>query len=199
MQAITENPWASLATGLAIAVLALVLWLTTAGADALALIGFLVRFLHIFAAAVWLGLIVFVNFVQLIAFAGASEGQRAFMAQAVIPQVANWMRHASTTVVASGVLLLFTAGYLLGALTYGAAVYVSPMREGLLWLAVLAALAMWTMLHMYIWPAMQVALGLRAGDAEAKQRAAARVRLLARLNLILAVPVLFAMVAAAHL
>jgi uncharacterized membrane protein len=196
---IIESPWASLAVGIAVAVLALLLWVVTAGADALALLALLLRFLHIFAAAVWLGLIVFVNFVQLAAIGGASEGQRAFLAQAVIPQVATWMRHASTTVVASGVLLLFTAGYLLATVAYGTAVYVGPVREGLLWAAVVAALAMWTMLHMYIWPAMQVALGLRQGDAEAKQKAEARVRLLARLNLMLAVPVLFVMVAAAHL
>jgi hypothetical protein len=44
-----------------------------------------------------------------------------------------------------------------------------------------------------------VVLGLRAGDAEAKANARARVILFARLNLILAMPVALGMIAAAHL
>jgi hypothetical protein len=52
---------------------------------------------------------------------------------------------------------------------------------------------------MYIWPSMQVVLGLRAGDADAKAQARARVVLFARLNLIIAIPVVLGMVAAAHL
>ena len=46
---------------------------------------------------------------------------------------------------------------------------------------------------------LQVVLGLRPGDADAKARARSRVILFARLNLILTVPVTLAMVAAAHL
>jgi len=46
---------------------------------------------------------------------------------------------------------------------------------------------------------VQVVIGLRIGDADAKARAREKVLLFARLNLILAVPVTLAMVAAAHL
>jgi hypothetical protein len=46
---------------------------------------------------------------------------------------------------------------------------------------------------------MQVVLGLRAGDDSAKAAARARVILFARLNLLLSLPVVLAMVAAAHL
>ena len=74
-----------------------------------------------------------------------------------------------------------------------------PSRAWLLGSGVLGALAMWMFVHMYIWPNMQVVLGLRPGDADAKARARARVVLFARLNLVLTVPVTLAMVAAAHL
>jgi hypothetical protein len=46
---------------------------------------------------------------------------------------------------------------------------------------------------------MQVVLGMRPGDDGAKAQARARVVLFARLNLVLSLPVVFAMVAAAHL
>jgi hypothetical protein len=58
---------------------------------------------------------------------------------------------------------------------------------------------MWMFVHMYIWPSMQIVLGLRPGDAAAKARAEARITGFARVNLILAVPILLAMLAAAHL
>ena len=58
---------------------------------------------------------------------------------------------------------------------------------------------MWMFVHMYIWPNVQVAIGLRSGDAAAKAQAREKVQLFARLNLVLAMPVALAMLAAAHL
>jgi uncharacterized membrane protein len=199
VQSITDSPWTSVAAGLGVAALMLVIWLTVAGGDVFGLAAFLFRFLHVLAAGVWVGLIFFVNFVQLVAMQGADEQARGFMAKSVIPQVTWWMRHASTIAVASGVLLLLTAGYLFPALFYGTAVYVPPARAVLVWSAVLAALVMWMVLHMYIWPNIQVALGIRPDTPAAKVAAHERVKVLARVNLILAVPVMLAMVAAAHL
>ena len=63
----------------------------------------------------------------------------------------------------------------------------------------LGGLVMWMLVHMYIWPSLRLALGLRPGDEAAKAAARERVRLFARLNLLIAVPVTLAMVAAAHL
>jgi len=58
---------------------------------------------------------------------------------------------------------------------------------------------MWMFVHMYVWPNMQVVLGMRPGDDATRAAARARVMLFARLNLILSLPVVLAMVAAAHL
>ena len=77
---------------------------------------------------VWIGLVFFVNFVQLVALQTADEPSRAFLHKAVVPSVAWWFRHASTVAVVSGVLLLMLAGYLLPSLVYGTGVYVPPAR-----------------------------------------------------------------------
>jgi len=199
MQPIIANPRASLWAGLALAAAVLLFWLVTAGADTLGLFSFLIRLLHVLAAMVWIGLVFFVNFVQLVALQSADEQGREFLHKAIVPNVAWWFRHASTVTVASGAILLVTTGYLLPNLVYGAGVYVPPSRAWLIGAGVLGALAMWMFVHMYIWPSMQVVLGLRPGDADAKARARSRVILFARLNLILTVPVTLAMVAAAHL
>ncbi len=199
MQPIFANPRASLWAGLVLAAGVLLLWVATAGADAMGLFSFLIRLLHVLAAMVWIGLVFFVNFVQLVALQSADEQGRDFLHKAIVPNVAWWLRHASTLTVASGAILLVTTGYLLPTLVYGAGVYVPPSRAWLIGSGVLGALAMWMFVHMYIWPNMQVVLGLRPGDTDAKAQARSRVILFARLNLILTVPVTLAMVAAAHL
>jgi uncharacterized membrane protein len=199
MPSIIDNPRASLGVGVALSVLILLVWLLAAGADGLALAAFLVRLLHVVAAMVWIGLIFFVNFVQLVVLHTADEAQRSFLHKAVVPRVAWWFRHASTLAVVTGFLLLLLAGYLLPALIYGTGVYMPPARVLLLWGGVIAALAMWMFVHMYLWPNTQVVLGMRAADDATKTAARARVILFARLNLLLSLPVVFAMVAAAHL
>lgn len=199
MQRIIDSPRASLATGAILAALLLAVWLIASGADGFGLLAFLVRLVHVFSAIVWIGLVVFVNFVQLVALKTADEPARNFLHKAIVPEVAWWFRHASTWAVISGAILLLTAGYVLPSLAYGTSVFVPAARASLLWIGVVGALAMWMFVHMYIWPSMQVVLGLRPGGADAKGRARARVAMFARLNLILALPVTFAMVAAAHL
>jgi len=195
---ILSNPRTSLGVGLGIAALLLVLFAVSAG-DALVFFSFLFRALHILSAAVWLGLIVFVNFVQLVALRATEESARDVLHRAIVPGVVWWLRHASTATVLTGAALLLSVGYVLPTLIYGSGVYVPPLRAGLLWTAVLGALVMWMFVHMYIWPSMQVVLGLRPGDADARARAGKRVMRFSRLNLVLAVPVMLAMVAAAHL
>ena len=199
MQGIIDSPRASLSAGLALAVLLVVISLIAGEIDRLSFLSFLVRLLHVLAAATWIGLIVFVNFVQLVALQGADEAARGVLHASIVPAVARWFRHASTVTVLSGLVLLPLAGYLLPSLIYGTSVYLPAAKAMVLWTAVVGALAMWMFVHMYIWPNMQIVLGLRGGDAGAKGAARARVVLFARLNLIIAVPVVSGMIAAAHL
>ena len=199
MKSVIDSPSGALVAGLAIAAVILLGWLVTAGADLFAFLVFVVRLLHVLAAMIWIGLVFFVNFVQLIVLRAADDPTRNFLHEAMVPRVAWWFRHASTVAVASGALLLLLSGYLLPSIVYGSGVYVPPERAVLLWAGVIGALAMWMLVHMYIWPNMQVVLGMRPGDADAKVQARARVVMYARLNLMLSVPVTLAMVAAAHL
>src|SRR5437867_10430910 len=104
MQRITGTPQASLIAGLAIGAGVLLLFLATAGTDAFGFFSFLIRLLHVLAAMLWVGLIVFVNFVQLVALQAANDQERGFLHQAVVPRVAWWFRHASTVVVATGAI-----------------------------------------------------------------------------------------------
>lgn len=189
----------ALIAGIVVTLLAIAAAVAADGADRLGLISFVLRAIHVVAAMVWVGMIWFVNFVQHAAVTGADDAGRGTLMRLVVPNVAWIFRHASHLVLLSGLLLTLPTGYLLGSLVFGAPVYVSLVKSLLLWGAAAGAVAMWAFVHMIIWPNLQVVLGQRPGNAEAKAAARAKVALYARANLLLAVPVTVLMVAAAHL
>ena len=199
MDDILKNPVKSLVVGLVISLVILIAWVALAGVDRIGLISFLLRWMHVFAAIIWVGMIWFVNFIQLAALRDADDAGKAAIHKHIVPKVAMTFRHTSHAVLLTGVLLLITSGYLLDRLVFTSAVYVPPLRNALLWGGTLAGIAMWAFVHFKIWPNIKIVLGETAGDTDAKARARDTVRIYARLNLILAVPVTFVMIAAAHL
>jgi uncharacterized membrane protein len=198
MQSILANPGKCLALGAAVSLAILIIWIAAEGTDAVGLLSFLLRFVHVLAAMIWLGMIWFVNFTQMQAVAEADEQGRAVLMKRVVPRVATTFRYASHLTIASGVLLLISGAYMLDWLVYAAEVHIPPLRSALLWSGVLGGLAMWAFVNMLIWPSLEILLGETA-NADAKGAARARIATFARLNLALSVPVTFVMVAAAHL
>jgi uncharacterized membrane protein len=199
MTAVLSSARNALIAGIVLAVLALIAAIAVEGVDRVGLASFILRAIHVVAAMVWVGMIWFVNFVQHAAVTGADDAGRGTLMRLVVPNVTWIFRHASHLVLLSGVLLTLPTGYLLGSWVFGAPVYVSLVKSLLMWSAVAGAVAMWAFVHMIIWPNLQVVLGRRPGNAEAKAAARAKVAQYARANLLLAVPVTVLMVAAAHL
>ena len=199
MKANTESAGRALAAGGAVTLIILLLWLAIDGVDALGFTSFMLRWLHVVAAILWLGMIWFVNFIQFSALQEADDVGRRTLMTSVVPRVAHSFRHASHLTLVTGVLLLFTSGYLLDATVFSSAVYMPPARSLLMWFGVLGGLAMWAFVHFVIWPNLRIVIGQVPGDQAAKDAARAQIKTFARLNLALSVPVTFAMVAAPHL
>ncbi len=199
MNAITETAGRALAAGAVLTLAILILWLALAGADLLGFISFLLRWIHVGAAILWVGMIWFVNVIQLSALQQADEAGRRTIMAVIVPKVAHSFRHASHLTLVTGLLLLVTTGYLFDTLVFSTPVYVPTARTILLWAGVAGGVVMWAIVHFIIWPNLRIVLGETAAEADAKARARGEIRTYARLNLLLAVPVTFAMVAAPHL
>lgn len=198
MKAFLLEPARAFWLGCAVAALGLAFWFVDANNDDLGLISFLARFVHIGAAMLWVGMIWFVNFIQLAALQKADAAGRSALLVHVVPRVTALFGMASHVVVASGALLLFTTGYLFDRWVFPSSVYMPPLRSVLLWLGVLAGLGMWGLVHAVIKPALAIVRD-EGQSAEAVASARGRILMAARVNLVLAVPVTFAMVAATHL
>lgn len=189
---------AALVSGLIIAGIALALWFRESNGDVLGLLSFCARYVHIAAAMLWVGMIWFVNFIQLAALGSADEAGREVLLKYVAFPVASLFRTASHVVVVSGVGLLVTTGYLLDRWVFPSAVYISSPRGLMLWSGTLGGLLMWASVHWVIWPNLRIVVDGAAGP-QRLTRAREAIRRAARINLMLAVPVTFVMVAAAHL
>ena len=194
-----DSPAKAVIVGLVLAALTLAVWLLIEPVDPRGLISVLLRFIHVLSAMVWVGLIFFVNFIQLRALQVADVPARSAIAKLIVPHVATMFRHASHLTVLSGVLLLVATGYLFGSWFFASAVYMPPARTLTLFAGAFGGLMMWTFVNLLIWPNLKIVLGQSQGDAETQTRARNRVIRYARLNLVLVLPVTFAMVAAAHL
>lgn len=193
------NPGAALAIGVVACVIMLILWSANARGDHLGLISFVTRLIHVLAAMVWIGLIWFVNFIQFRALQTTDGAGRTALLQHVVPNVAATFRAASYLTLASGIVLLVTSGYLLDRWVYPSAVYTPPAKMILLWCGVAAGLLMWLIVNLLIWPQLAIVLGQRDATESERDIARRRVQIGARINLVLSLPVTFAMVGAGHL
>jgi uncharacterized membrane protein len=198
MKGVLANSRNALVLGAAIAFVILVLWTLASGVDRLGLVSIVLRYVHVGAAMVWIGMIWFVNFIQLAAVQQADEAGRGALMRLVVPRVAETFLHASTITVVSGVLLLVTSGYLLDRWVFSTAVYVSTPKWLLVWAGVLGGFAMMGIAHGIINPSLKIVLANASSDPDEISRARERVATFARVNLLLALPVTFVMVAASH-
>lgn len=199
MRSILQSPRTALVVGLLACAAVLAIWLAGATVDRLGLASFLTRWLHVLGAAVWVGMIWFVNFVQLAAIDQADEKLKAELVASVATRVATAIRHASHLTVVTGLLMLVETGYAFDRYVFSSAVYVPPLKMALMAGGSLAALAMWIVVHAVIRPGMRVVLADPPAPEPERQRARRLIATYARLNLVLALPVTFVMVAAAHL
>jgi uncharacterized membrane protein len=150
----------------------------------------------------WIGLLWYFNFVQMIAMPKIPAEQKPAVSKFVAPQALFWFRWSAAATVLFGVLLALINEYFVEVITLGivtdggafAAFNYTLLGIGV-WLGLIMAFNVWAI----IWPNQKVALGLVDGTAEAKAAAARKAMLFSRTNLVLSVPMLFAMVGATHL
>ena len=189
----TATPWRACALGVAAGGGLIAAGLAIADLSAEEAIRLALKWLHVLAGAVWVGLIWFVNFVQLPALASAQGESAKTILHQIAPKTAWWFRHMATVTVVSGALLALAEGLLIGALSLGLAGDGASASMIVLGIGIWLALLMWLFVWVVIWPSLS---GLLGGTltGETAARARSRIRTFARANLALSVIVVLTMV-----
>lgn len=154
-----------------------------------------VRWLHSFFGILWIGLLYYLNFVQVPTMPSIPAEQKGAITGHIAPKVFFFFRYAALLTVVFGLIIAFHAGYAVKALTFGGEGYDGINLIGLgMWLALIMAFNVWFI----IWPAQQKILNLGATEATPEEKAAAAPRALmaSRTNLLLSLPMLYCMVSA---
>jgi len=172
-----------------LAILLIGVYCGTQGFDGMAFELFVLRWLHIVAGVMWIGLLWYFNFVQIPTVPKIEPAEhRAAVSKYIAPSALWWFRYGALATVVTGLLLASMNGYILQALTLRAGTVAIGIG---MWLALIMAFNVWFI----IWPNQQKALGLVEVKAEDKPAAARIAMLASRTNTMLSIPMLFCMVA----
>lgn len=187
MGKVLENLHQTLAIGLVLAIiLALVFHLGSIATHAYW--AFVFRWLHVFSGVLWVGLLYYLNFVQVPNMPKIPLEQRPAITKVIAPAVLFFFRHAALATVITGLILAGMNMYILDALMFRSGVTMIGIG---MWLGLIMAFNVWFL----IWPNQQKVLGLVPADDATKVKAARVALMASRTNLMLSIPMLFCMVA----
>ena len=158
---------------------------------------FFVRWLHVLSGIMWIGLLWYLNFVQIPNMPNIPDDQKPAIGKVIAPAVLFWFRWAALATIVTGLLLAHLQGYLLEAIQLGLADGVAKHTAiGIgMWLGAIMAFNVWFV----IWPNQKKALGIVDADADTKAASARTAMLFSRTNTLLSIPMLYAMVAAQNI
>ncbi|HEX8222708.1 MAG TPA: urate hydroxylase PuuD [Allosphingosinicella sp.] len=152
------------------------------------------RYVHVFAGVLWIGLLYYFNFVQIPTMPTVPAELKPGVTKYIAPKALFWFRWSALATVILGLLVgeMQVGGYSARALT---------LSEGYrtigvgMWLGLIMAANVWFV----IWPNQKKALGIVPADDAAKARAGSVAMMASRTNLILSLPMLYCMVAQSHI
>ena len=157
----------------------------------------LARFTHVIVAIMWVGLLWYLNFVQIPNMSKIPDEQKPAISKVIAPAVLFYFRWAAAVTVLSGLILAWLNGYAHQAMTLGiGSGYGKNTAIGIgMWLGIIMAYNVWFV----IWPNQKKALGILECQPEEKAKAARTAMLFSRTNTLLSLPMLLSMVAAQNL
>ncbi|GGB96524.1 membrane protein [Novosphingobium endophyticum] len=149
------------------------------------------RWLHVFFGILWIGLLYYLNFVQVPLMPSIPAEQKGAVTGHIAPKVLFYFRYAALLTVITGVVIAWANNYLVEALTFSGAGAIALIGVGM-WMALIMAFNVWFI----IWPAQKKILGIVEASAEEKAAAAPRALIASRTNTLLSIPMIYCMVSA---
>jgi len=157
----------------------------------------LIRYIHVVVAIMWIGLLWYFNFVQIPNMPKIPDEQKPAVGKVIAPAALFYFRWAALATIVSGLILAWLNGYIHDAMTLGIGSGGGKNTAiGIgMWLGLIMAYNVWFV----IWPNQKRALGMVECDTETKDKSARMAMLFSRTNTLLSLPMLLSMVAAQNL
>jgi uncharacterized membrane protein len=152
-----------------------------------------VRYLHVLAGILWIGLLYYFNFVQIPTMPSVPAELKPGVTKYIAPAALFWFRWAAVVTVVLGLLLseMAEGGRVVRALSLDESLRTIGIG---MWLGLIMAANVWFV----IWPNQKRALGIVPADDARKARSASVAMMASRTNLILSLPMLYCMIFGAH-
>ena len=157
----------------------------------------LFRYFHVISGIMWIGLLWYLNFVQIPSMPKIPDDQKPAIGKIIAPAVLFWFRWAALSTIVTGLIVAYLNGYVHQALALGIGSGGGKNTAiGIgMWLGLIMAYNVWFI----IWPNQKKVLGIVEVLPEEKAKSAKTAMLFSRTNTLLSLPMLLSMVAAQNL
>ncbi len=172
-----------LVVGLAVAIGVMIAFHASAPVDSNSVF----RWAHAFFGILWIGLLYYLNFVQVPTMPKIPAELKPAVGKHIAPAALFWFRWAALITVLLGLAIAFHAKYAIPALSFQ-----DPYKliGAGMWLGLIMAFNVWFV----IWPNQKKALGIVEADDATKAASAKTAMIFSRTNTLLSIPMLYAMV-----
>ena len=157
----------------------------------------LFRYFHVISGIMWIGLLWYLNFIQIPSMPKIPDDQKPAIGKVIAPAVLFWFRWAALSTIVTGLIVAYLNGYIHQALALGIGSGGGKNTAiGIgMWLGLIMAYNVWFI----IWPNQKKVLGIVEVTPEEKAKSAKTAMLFSRTNTLLSLPMLLSMVAAQNL
>jgi len=157
----------------------------------------LFRYFHVLSGVMWIGLLWYLNFIQIPSMPKIPDEQKPAIGKVIAPAVLFWFRWAALSTIITGLIVAYLNGYIHEALVLGIGSGGGKSTAiGIgMWLGLIMAFNVWFV----IWPNQKRVLGMVECSPEEKAKSARTAMLFSRTNTLLSLPMLLSMVMAQNL
>ena len=157
----------------------------------------LFRYFHVLSGVMWIGLLWYLNFVQIPNMPKLTDEQKPAITKVIAPAVLFWFRWAALATIVTGLIVAYLNGYIHQALALGIGSGGGKNTAiGIgMWLGLIMAFNVWFI----IWPNQKKALGIVECPPEEKPNCLKKAVIASRINTLLSLPMLLSMVMAQNL
>jgi uncharacterized membrane protein len=180
-----------LAVGLVLALIVMFSFAADPTAGAPIHAGAVLLWLHVFFGILWIGLLYYLNFVQVPTMPKVPAELKAGVTGYIAPKAFFFFRWAALLTVVTGLCIA-----IVGRFAHQAFTFTGSGKEKMIGLGMYLALIMAFNVWFIIWPAQKKILGIVEATAEEKARVAPRALFASRINVLLSLPMLYCMVTA---